>query len=312
MKTKELGTTGIQIPPIVFGGNVFGWTVDEKQSHALLDEMVERGLNTIDTADSYSMWVPGNSGGESETIIGNWLKKEPSRREKVVIFTKVGTELSEGRGGLSKRWITEAVEDSLRRLQTDTIDVYFSHWPDPNTPIEETLSAYQTLIEQGKVRAIGASNYNAALLREALETADAKNLPRYQVIQPEYNLYDRDDFNDELQNLCAKEAIGVVTYFSLASGFLSGKYRSADDIVGKGREEMLKKYFDDRGKRILAALDAVAERTGAKQAEIAIAWLIAQATVSAPIVSATNSNQLKSLFNAAELQLSEEDLQALT
>lgn len=311
MKTKELGTTGLQVPPLVFGGNVFGWTIDEKQSHALLDEMVAGGLNTLDTADSYSMWAAGNNGGESETIIGNWLKKEPSRREKVVIFTKVGTELSEGRGGLSRRWIIEAVEDSLRRLQTETIDLYFSHWPDPDTPIEETLSAYQTLLEQGKVSAIGASNYSTKQLREALEAADKNGLPRYQVIQPEYNLYDRDGFDSEMQKFCAKEKIGVVTYSSLASGFLSGKYRSEKDFSG-GRAEVVKKYFNDKGKQILAALDAISERTGASQAEIALAWLIAQESVTAPIVSATSSEQLQSLFKAIEVQLSESDLAELT
>src|SRR5690625_393830 len=208
MEYRELGKMGINISPLVFGGDVFGWTIDEKQGHELLDEMVDRGLNTIDTADAYSTWVPGNSGGESETIIGNWLAKEPSRREKVILFTKVGSELGEGRSGLSKRWIIEAVEDSLRRLQTETIDVYFSHWPDPQTPHEETLSAYQTLLEQGKVAAIGASNFDAPLLREALDIAKEKTLPAYQVAQPEYNLYDRNSFEGELRELCVSEGIG--------------------------------------------------------------------------------------------------------
>lgn len=312
MEGRKLGKTGIEVSPLVFGGNVFGWTVDEKQSHALLDEMVAGGLTTIDTADSYSMWVPGNSGGESETILGNWLKQSPDRRDKIQIFTKVGTKLSEARGGLSKRWIAEAVEDSLRRLQTDRIDVYFSHFPDPDTPHEETLSAYQSLLDQGKVRAIGASNFDANLLQEALDVADRNNLPRYQVLQPEYNLYDRDEFEGALRDLCQRESIGVVTYFSLASGFLSGKYRSEADAVGSNRLEMVKKYFNGRGRRILAALDEVSASTGAKPAEIALAWLMAQPAVTAPIVSATSSAQLASLFRAVDLKLSEPDLSKLT
>lgn len=312
MKRRKLGSTNIEVAPLVFGGNVFGWTVDEKQSHALLDEMVAGGLTTIDTADSYSMWAPGNSGGESETILGNWLKKEPGRREKIQLFTKVGTELSEGRGGLSKRWILEAVEESLRRLQTDFIDLYFSHFPDPETPHEETLSAYQTLIEQGKVRVIGASNYDARLLREALDVADKNNLPRYQVLQPEYNLYDRDGFEGELQELCQRENLGVVTYFSLASGFLTGKYRSEVDAANSSRMAMVEKYFNERGQRILAALDEVSASAGAKPAEVALAWLMVQPGVTAPIVSATSSGQLAGLFRAMELELSADDLEKLT
>lgn len=312
MGHRRLGNTDIEISPLVFGGNVFGWTVDEKQSHALLDEMVAGGLTTIDTADIYSAWVPGNSGGESETVLGRWLKQDPGRREKVRIFTKVGSEFSEGRGGLSQRWISEAVEDSLRRLQTDVIDVYFSHWPDPKTPHEETLAAYQSLLDAGKIRAIGASNYDVKLLREALDAADEHGLPRYQVLQPEYNLYDRDGFADETRELCRRENIGVVTYFSLASGFLTGKYRSEADAVGSNRRELVKKYFNDRGRKILAVLEEVSASTGAKPAEIALAWLMAQPGVTAPIVSATSSSQLASLFRAIDLKLSEADVSKLT
>lgn len=231
MALRSLGTTGLQIPALVFGGNVFGWTVDEKQSFSLLDALFERGFTAIDTADVYSAWAPGNKGGESETIIGKWLAAHPGARDKVTLFTKVGADLREpGKKGLSARWIAQAVEDSLRRLQTDYIDLYFSHWPDNDTPYEETLGAYEKLLKAGKIRAVGASNLNAEQLAESLKVADAKGLPRYQVLQPEYNLYDRSGFEGALQNLTVRENIGVVTYYSLASGFLSGKYRSEKDL----------------------------------------------------------------------------------
>ncbi len=226
MNKRLLGRTGLEIAPLVFGGNVFGWTVDQQTSFALLDRFVDAGLNAIDTADAYSTWVPGNQGGESETIIGNWLKISPARREKTIIITKVGSKLAEDKQGLSAKYIMTAVEDSLRRLQTDYIDLYLSHKPDTETPIEETLRAYDKLIQQGKVKAIGASNYSANQLREALTVASDKELTRYEVLEPEYNLYDRSGYERELRDLCIEEDLGVITYYSLASGFLSGKYRS--------------------------------------------------------------------------------------
>lgn len=302
---------GLSIAPLVFGGNVFGWTVDEKTSFALLDAVADNGLNAIDTADVYSAWKPGNKGGESETIIGNWLKQNPGKRDKVVLFTKVGSDLGEGRKGLSERWIVQAVEDSLKRLQIETIDLYFSHWPDPETPHAETLGAYQKLIDAGKIRAIGASNLDAAQLAEALTVADENRLPRYQVLQPEYNLYDRAGFDGALRDLVRKEKIGVVTYFSLASGFLSGKYRSKADLSQSQRGSAVEKYLDVRGLRILGALDAVAAAQGAKPAEVALAWLIQREGVTAPIASATTVAQVESLARATALQLAADEVAAL-
>ncbi|MEA4837847.1 MAG: aldo/keto reductase [Rhodospirillaceae bacterium] len=313
MEKRLLGQTGLAIAPVVFGGNVFGWTIDEKQSFAVLDAFVDHGFNAIDTADSYSTWVPGNKGGESETIIGRWLKANPAKRDKVVIFTKVGSDLKQpGQKGLSERWILEEVENSLRRLGLEYIDLYFSHWPD-STPYAETLGAYDKLIKAGKVRAIGVSNVDAAQLGAALATARDKGLPRYQVVQPEYNLYDRAKFEGALQDLCVPEKLGVVTYYSLASGFLSGKYRAQGDIGQSMRGAgVADKYLNARGFRILDALDAVAARLGARPAEVALAWLMAQKGVSAPIASATKVEQVASFAKAAELALSSEDLAVLT
>lgn len=313
MEKRPLGQTGLAIAPVVFGGNVFGWTIDEKQSFAVLDAFVDHGFNAIDTADSYSTWVPGNKGGESETIIGRWLKANPAKRDKVVIFTKVGSDLKQpGQKGLSERWILEEVENSLRRLGLERIDLYFSHWPD-STPYAETLGAYDKLIKAGKVRAIGVSNVDAAQLGAALATARDKGLPRYQVVQPEYNLYDRAKFEGALQNLCAAEKLGVVTYYSLASGFLSGKYRAQGDISQSMRGAgVADKYLNKRGFSILDALDSVAARLGARPAEVALAWLMAQKGVSAPIASATKAEQVASFAKAAELALSSEDLAVLT
>lgn len=313
MKLRALGKTGIDIAPIVFGGNVCGWTIDEKQSFAVLDAFVAAGFNAIDTADSYSTWVPGNKGGESETIIGNWLKARPGMREKVAIFTKVGSDLKQpGQKGLSARWILEEVDRSLSRLGIERIDLYFSHWPDPATPYAETLGAYQKLLAAGKIRAVGASNLNAAQLGEALEVARAHALPAYQVLQPEYNLYERSVFEGDLAALCQREGIGVVTYYSLASGFLTGKYRDAADLAqsqrGKGIGE---RYLNARGTALLAGLDAVAARHGATPGEVALAWLIAQPGVTAPIASATTPGQVASFARAAALELTAEDLAAL-
>ncbi|MEY9199009.1 aryl-alcohol dehydrogenase-like predicted oxidoreductase [Sinorhizobium fredii] len=290
---------------------MFGWTADEKTSFALLDTFFDSGFNAVDTADVYSSWVPGNRGGESETIIGKWLKQSRRPRDRAVIVTKVGSDLGPGRKGLSRRWILQAVEESLKRLQTDHIDLYLSHWPDPEVPNEETLAAYDALLTQGKVRAIGASNLDAGQLGDALAVAKAKDLPRYDVLQPEYNLYDRAAYDGPLRDLCIAEEIGVITYFSLARGFLSGKYRSHKDLEGTARGGGVEKYLDGRGMRILGVLDEIAEETGAKQAEIALAWIIARDGVTAPIASATNPDQLVSLVRSAHLKLSEEAIQRL-
>ncbi|MGN6548804.1 MAG: aldo/keto reductase [Pararhizobium sp.] len=311
MEMRPLGRSGLSIAPVVFGGNVFGWTVDEKTSFDLLDAFVDAGFNGIDTADVYSRFAEGNEGGESETIIGNWLKANPGKRDRIVLMTKVGGDMGGDQKGLSKRWIAEAVEDSLRRLRTDRIDLYQSHWPDESVGDEETLSAYDALVKAGKVRAIGASNHSAGQVRAALSTAREKGLPRYEVLQPEYNLYDRSGFDGPLRDVALAEDLGVITYFSLASGFLSGKYRSKADLSKSRRGSRVEKYLDDRGLRILAALDAVSGRLGAKPAEVALAWVIAARGVTAPIASATSRSQLDSLVKAATLDLSADDIRIL-
>ena len=311
MQLRPLGRTGLSIAPLVFGGNVFGWTADEKTSFDLLDAFTGAGFNAIDTADAYSRWVPGNTGGESETIIGKWLKRSGIARDKVVIVTKVGSDMGQGRRDLRKAWIVEEVENSLRRLQTDHIDLYLSHWPDPDTPYEETLEAHAGLVKAGKVRAFGASNLDAGQLQASFEAADRAGLPRYGALQPEYNLYDRAGFEGPLADLCRREDIGVITYYSLASGFLSGKYRSKADTEGKARGGGVARYLDDKGLRILAALDSVSAETGAAPAEIALAWLMAKPAVTAPIASATSRAQLASLTKAAALTLSANQMAAL-
>lgn len=311
MQLRPLGKTGLSIAPLVFGGNVFGWTADEKTSFDLLDAFTGAGFNAIDTADAYSRWVPGNKGGESETIIGKWLKRSGIARDRVVIITKVGSDMGQGRRDLRKAWIIEEVENSLRRLQTDHIDLYLSHWPDPETPYEETLEAHAGLVKAGKVRAFGASNLDAGQLQASFEAADRAGLPRYGALQPEYNLYDRAGFEGPLADLCRKEDIGVITYYSLASGFLSGKYRSKADTEGKARGGGVARYLDDKGLRILAALDSVSAETGAAPAEIALAWLMAKPAVTAPIASATSLAQLASLTKAAALTLSADQMAAL-
>jgi len=307
---RALGDTGISISPLVFGGNVFGWTADRQRSFELLDRFVEAGFETIDTADIYSTWVPGNQGGESETIIGDWLKSR-GKRDSVVLITKVGMEMSPERQGLSAAWIERAVEDSLRRLQTDHVDVYFSHIFDPDVPVEETLRAYERLIMAGKVRAIGASNHSAEQLAGALKAADEQGLPRYQVLQPPYSLYHRGDYEGALRNLAISEGLGVITYYSLASGFLTGKYRSSADLGQSPRGSRIEAYLNDRGMRILAALDEVAEAHGAAPAEVALAWLIQREGVTAPIASATRLDQLESLMRSTRLALSAADVELL-
>lgn len=311
MNKRKLGRTDLEIAPLVLGGNVFGWTADEKTSFDLLDRFLDGGLNTVDTANSYSRWVPGNKGGESETIIGKWMKAR-GNRDKVIVITKVGSDMGQGKKDLSAAHIEQAVEASLKRLQTDVIDLYLSHWPDPAVPYEETLGAYQKLLAQGKVRHIGCSNLDAGQLRAALDVAKLRNLPRYEVLQPEYNLYDRASYDGALRDLCMTEGLGVITYFSLAKGFLSGKYRSKADL-GKsaGRGEDVRGYLNKRGMRILAALDAVAERHAAKPAEVALAWIIARPGVTAPIASATTPEQMASLVRAASLTLKPADIEEL-
>lgn len=312
MHYRALGKTGLAIAPLVFGGNVFGWTADEKTSFTLLDAFFDEGLNAIDTADVYSNWVEGNKGGESETIIGKWIAANPGKRHKMILITKVGSDmLKSGHKGLSEHWIEKAVDDSLRRLKTDVIDLYLSHKPDPETPHEETLDAYNRLFKAGKIRAVGCSNFDTAQLQSALEVANREHLPAYQVVEPEYNLYDRKTFDDTLRDLCVKEDIGVITYYSLASGFLSGKYRSQADTEGHPRGKDVAKYINDRGLAILKGLDTVAKYHNASDAEVALAWLIAQKGVTAPIASATRLDQLQSLVNATKLRLTPEDLALL-
>jgi aryl-alcohol dehydrogenase-like predicted oxidoreductase len=307
---REIGHSGLNVAPIAFGGNIFGWTVDEAQSFSLLDAFTEAGFNLIDTADSYSTWVPGNRGGESETIIGKWLKRSGSRK-KVVIATKVGSELGPREKGLSKSYIMRAVEKSLQRLQTDYIDLYQSHFDDLETPIEESLDAYATLIRQGKVRVVGASNFTAERLSRALDISERLRLPCYQSLQTLYNLYDRSDFETNLEALCMKRGLGVLTYFSLASGFLTGKYRSAEDLTGSARAEIVRKYVNERGFRILRSLDQLAKQLNVKPASIALAWLIAHPGITAPIASATSLEQLEDLIDATKLRLDHAALRLL-
>jgi aryl-alcohol dehydrogenase-like predicted oxidoreductase len=308
---RRLGKSDLQTGPLVLGGNVFGWTANEATSFALLDRFTDAGLNAVDTADVYSAWAPGNQGGESETIIGRWFKAKAGRRDKVLLITKVGAPLGPERSGLSANRILAAAEDSLRRLQTDRIDLYFSHRPDEKVPVEESLRAYERLIQQGKVRAIGASNYSVAQVRQALDAATAAGLPRYEVLQPEYNLYNRASFEGPMRDLAISEGLGVITYYSLASGFLSGKYRSKDDLGKSVRGGNIGKYLDARGARILQALDEVAKAHGAQPAEVALAWLIAREGVTAPIASATNLAQVESLIRATQLRLTAQDMELL-
>ncbi|MGN7989940.1 aldo/keto reductase [Pedobacter sp. 22226] len=309
MEKRTLGKTDLNIAPIVFGGNVFGWTIDEQKSFKILDQFVESGFNFIDTADVYSRWVPGNKGGESETIIGNWLKKQ-NKRHDIIIATKVGSDMGQGKS-LKKDYIINEVEHSLSRLQTDYIDLYFSHFDDESTPVEETLSAYETLIKAGKIRWIGASNFSADRLKKSLLSSSEHNLPRYEVYQPGYNLYDKEEFEQEHEKICLEHGLGVVTYYSLASGFLTGKYRSEDDLNKSQRGGGVKKFLNERGFRILKALDQVADKYKVEPASVALAWLIHHPSITAPIASVTDLSQLKSFTDAANLKLSPEDISLL-
>jgi aryl-alcohol dehydrogenase-like predicted oxidoreductase len=311
VQTRKLGNTGIDVPVIMLGGNVFGWTVDETASFRLLDAAFDAGLNFIDTADVYSRWIPGHAGGESETIIGKWFARS-GKRDRVVIATKLGMDMGDGKQGLAPKYIAEAVEASLRRLQTDRIDLYQSHKDDEQTPLEETLAAYDRLIKQGKVRFIGASNYKGARLREALEVSRGKHLPAYETLQPHYNLMERAGYETDLAPVVAESGIGVIPYFSLAGGFLTGKYRSESDLQGKARAGMAGKYLNSRGLAVLAALDSVAEAYNSTPAAVALAWLIAQPGITAPIASATSEKQLKDLTAAGDLKLDRAALDKLS
>jgi aryl-alcohol dehydrogenase-like predicted oxidoreductase len=310
MEKREIGASGIKVYPFAFGGNVFGWTIDEKQSFTMLDGFADAGLDLIDTADVYSSWAPGNKGGESETIIGNWLKHS-GKRDKVVIATKVGKPMGEGKQGLSRKYITQAVEDSLKRLQTDYIDLYQSHDDDKDTPLFETLETFSDLIKQGKVRAIGASNYSGERLKEALQISKDHNLAAYQSLQPEYNLYAREHYEKELEPVCRERNIGVISYYSLASGFLTGKYRSEADLSQSSRGGGVKKMLNPRGYKILAALDKAAAEYDTTPAAIALAWVMARPGITAPIASATSIKQLNELVKATEISLGAEAVDLL-
>jgi aryl-alcohol dehydrogenase-like predicted oxidoreductase len=313
--TRTLGNSDLTVRPLCLGGNVFGWTIDEPTSFQILDAFLAAGFNFIDTADVYSKWKPGNTGGESETVLGNWMKAR-NNRAQVILATKVGMEMPDtnplgGGKGLSKNYILKEAEASLKRLQTDYIDLYQSHQDDPATPIEETLDAYQTLIQQGKVRVIGASNYTGERLAHALTLAEQKKLPRYDVLQPHYNLVERHEFESTLRPVCLQHNVGVIPYFSLASGFLTGKYRSEADLQKSARGKSAQKYLNPKGLRVLDALDAVAKRHHATPAQVALAWLSAQPTIVAPIASATRLDQLHDLIASTTLLLDDLSLAEL-
>jgi aryl-alcohol dehydrogenase-like predicted oxidoreductase len=310
MNKRKLGKTGLEISPLVFGGNIFGWTVDQATSFKLLDAFAAAGFNSVDTADVYSKWVPGHTGGESEIILGEWMKRS-GNRNKIIVATKVGMDMGDGKKGLSKSHILRSAEDSLRRLQTDYIDLYQSHIDDPDTPLEETLGAYAQLLKQGKVRAIGASNHKAERLATALETGRKSGLPAYQTLQPNYSLIERTEYESTLEPVCEKEGLGVINYFPLAGGFLTGKYRSEKDVAGKARARNVTKHLNERGYKILAALDQVAKKYNATPARISLAWLLARPSITAPIVSATNLEQLNDLVSSVDLALDRESIEFL-
>jgi aryl-alcohol dehydrogenase-like predicted oxidoreductase len=311
MQFRALGRSSLRVAPLCLGGNVFGWTADESASFAVLDALVAAGLNFIDTADVYSHWAPGHSGGESETVIGKWLKRS-GKRQDLVIATKVGMEMAADRKGLSATHIARSADESLRRLQTDYIDLYFSHCDDASVPLEETLGAYRQLIDQGKVRVIGASNHTAERLSEALKVSRDGGLPRYEALQPQYNLYARSDFESALEPLCLAQQIGVVNYFALAAGFLSGKYRTPADAAKSARGKgVVAKYLNERGLKILGALDDVGRRYKASPASVALAWQIARPSITAPIASATTVAQLTELIAATKLKLDNADIEKL-
>lgn len=311
MSKRELGRSGIQVPLLTFGGNVFGWTVDQAASFNLLDALLDHKLNFIDTADVYSSWVEGNKGGESETIIGSWLKKT-GKRDQVILATKVGKPMGEGKVGLSPRYIREAVEASLKRLQTDYIDLYQSHDDDADTPLAETMAAFDALIKEGKVRAVGASNYSAPRLAEALKVSQENGLARYETLQPQYNLYDRKVYEEALEKVVLDNGLGVINFYGLAAGFLTGKYRTkADAAKSKRGENVVARCLNERGLKVLAGLDQVAEKHGAQPGQVALAWQIARPGITSPIVSATSLQQLNELAQAATLKLDDADIKTL-
>ena len=307
---RLLGGTGIEVGPLALGGNVFGWTADPATSHRVLDAFADAGVSLVDTADVYQTWVPGHRGGESEALLGEWLAK-PGNRARVVLATKVGSPMGDGSTGLSQAHIAHSVEQSLRRLRTDHIDLYQAHRDDPSIPLAETLEAFGELIRQGKVRAIGASNYSAERLSEALGVSRAHGLPRFETLQPHYNLIERKAFEDSLEAVCVREHLGVIPYFALASGFLTGKYRSADDVGKSQRGDTVLKYLDERGHRVLRALDAVADETRSTPARVALAWLMARPSITAPIASATGVEQCQDLIEATRLELSADAVKLL-
>jgi aryl-alcohol dehydrogenase-like predicted oxidoreductase len=311
MQKRRLGKSNLEIAPLIFGGNVFGWTVDEKQSHVLLDAFIDAGFNCVDTADVYSRWAQGNKGGESETIIGSWFKKS-GKRDKVVLATKCGLEMAPDKKGLSKAYIVRAVEESLKRLQTDVIDLYQSHRDDLVTAPEETMEAHAQLVKAGKVRVVGASNFSAERLQASLAASAKAGIPRYETLQPNYSLCERKEFEGALQDLCVAESVGVIPYYSLASGFLTGKYRTEADLKGRARSAGAGKYLNPKGLGILKALDEVAGGSGATQAQVALAWLLAQPAIAAPIASATTTAQLADIAKAATLKLGADALAKLS
>jgi aryl-alcohol dehydrogenase-like predicted oxidoreductase len=309
MQMRKLGATNLVIAPLVLGGNVFGWTADKETSFSLLDAFLEAGFNAIDTADVYSRFAPGNKGGESETILGEWMKSR-GNRDRVVLITKAGLAMGEGMEGLGRNYLRQACEASLKRLQTDYIDLYLSHRADPNVPIEETLEIFQELIDGGKVRHAGCSNYTAEQLSAALASRGAGRAS-YQVLQPEYNLLERKSFEGALEGICQTQGVGVIAYFSLAAGFLTGKYRRPEDLAGSARGRMISKYLTPRGLALLAAVDKVARRHGVTPAQVSLAWLMCRRSVTAPIASATSLAQLREITKSVELELTIEDLREL-
>jgi aryl-alcohol dehydrogenase-like predicted oxidoreductase len=310
LERRNLGNSELLVAPLALGGNVFGWTADEAASFKLLDAFIDSGLNLVDTADSYSTWVPGHRGGESEAIIGNWFKRS-GKREKVILATKVASPMGPDKQGLSKKYILGEVEESLRRLQTDYIDLYQSHRDDPDTPVEETLSAYAELVKQGKVRYIGCSNFTAERIEESLKVSREHGYPEYVSLQPNYNLYDREDYEKNLEPTVVKHGLGVIPYFSLAAGFLTGKYKTKQEAEKAARGGMVTKFFTERGARILAALEKVAKQHNATQAQVALAWLIARPSITAPIASATKIDQLNDIIAATKLKLNPSAIEEL-
>lgn len=309
MQKKKLGTTDLYIPPIVFGGNVFGWTLDEKESFRMLDEVFAKGFTAIDTADSYSHWAPGNKGGESETIIGKWMK-ERRNRDKIVLATKVGSNPGKEGRDVSKEYLLKAAEDSLRRLQTDRIDLYFTHWDNEDIPVEETMEAYRQLVQEGKVRHIGASNLSSNRIRESLAASEENSYPKYKVLQPEYSLMERRKFEDQYWEIAKEYDMGVISYFSLASGFLTGKYRKEEDVQGD-RKDIVKKYFSDKGLKILSVLDSISNSHEVSNSAVALRWIMQRPGITAPIVSATKSSHLTAFEEAVRLKLTGEEMEHL-